>query len=285
MVDLSQKSIVVTGGSMGIGLACAEACLQAGAQVMIAARNEIPLRETVKNLKAKGFSKVLSYGVDVSHPEEVELFIDQAMKQMGKLDGVIHAAGIYGPIGPVSDVDPADWHEAIQVNLFGSFVVARAAAQAMKRGSGGRIVLLSGGGAATPFPNYTAYACSKIGVVRLAETMAEEVKSFGIEINCLAPGFVVTRLHQQTLKAGAKAGGDFLDRTKKEIEKGGVPATVAASCAAFLVSDAAKGITGKFVAAPYDGWAQWPEHLSEIQKTDIFTLRRILPKDRGMDWQ
>lgn len=286
MVDLNNKRIVVTGGSMGIGLACAEACLQAGASVMIAARNEIPLRETAKQLKAKGFTKVFSYGVDVSHPEEVELFLDQAVKQMGGLDGVIHSAGIYGPIGPVPDVNPSQWLDAMQVNLFGSFVVARQACQIMRKRGGGRIVLLSGGGAATPFPNYTAYACSKAAVVRLTETLAMEVQSLGIEVNCLAPGFVATRLHEQTLKAGAKfAGQEFLDKTKAEMAKGGVPATVGASCAAFLVSDAAKGITGKFVAAPYDGWAKWPEHLEELKKTDIFTLRRILPKERGMDWQ
>jgi hypothetical protein len=64
-----------------------------------------------------------------------------------------------------------------------------------------------------------------------------------------------------------------------------VPASVGAECAAFLVSDAAKGITGKFVAAPYDDYRDWPQHLRELHSSDIFTLRRILPKDRGMNWQ
>jgi 3-oxoacyl-[acyl-carrier protein] reductase len=96
---------------------------------------------------------------------------------------------------------------------------------------------------------------------------------------------VITRLHQETIAAGERAGKAFLENTKRQIESGGVPPTVGASAAAFLMSDAAKGITGKFVAAPYDVWDAWPKHLDVLQKTDVFTLRRIVPKDRGMDWQ
>jgi 3-oxoacyl-[acyl-carrier protein] reductase len=172
------------------------------------------------------------------------------------------------------------------VNLFGTFLVAREAACRLKRTRGGRIVLYSGGGAATPFPNYTAYASGKAAVVRFCETIAIELAPYNIEVNAIAPGFVVTRLHRQTLAAGAAGAGDeFLAKTQSELAKGGVPASVGAECAAFLVSDAAKGITGKFVAAPYDDYRDWPQHLRELHSSDIFTLRRILPKDRGMNWQ
>ncbi|TAJ25163.1 MAG: SDR family oxidoreductase [Nitrospirae bacterium] len=121
--------------------------------------------------------------------------------------------------------------------------------------------------------------------MRLTETLAQEMWPFNVEINCVAPGFVITRLHQDTIAAGEKAGKAFLENTKRQIEAGGVSATVGAGAAAFLISDEAKGITGKFVAAPYDGWDRWGKHLKELQGMDIFTLRRIVPKDRGMDWQ
>jgi 3-oxoacyl-[acyl-carrier protein] reductase len=150
---------------------------------------------------------------------------------------------------------------------------------------GGRIVLFAGGGAAAPFPNYTAYACGKAGLVRLTETVALELAPARIQVNCIAPGFVVTRLHEQTLAAGERAGKDFLEMTRQQIEKGGVSASVGAEAAVFLVSDAAEGITGKFVAAPYDGYGEWPGHLEELSGSDLFTLRRIVPRDRGMDWQ
>jgi 3-oxoacyl-[acyl-carrier protein] reductase len=123
-------------------------------------------------------------------------------------------------------------------------------------------------------------------VVRFVETVAHELRAEGIEINALAPGFVATRMHQETLAAGAEAAGsDYLERTKGELESGGVPPEVPAAAAVFLISDAARGITGKFVSAVYDGWQTWPEHLAEIEGSDLFTLRRIVPKERGLSWQ
>lgn len=283
--DLSGKRIVVTGGSMGIGLACAEACLEAGAKLLICARADGPLNQAVEGLRKKGLSEAEARVADVTRQDQVDAVIQAAIMRFGGLDGVIHCAGIYGPIGAVTEVDPVEWLDAIRVNLFGTFLVARQACRVLKHRGGGRIVLFSGGGAATPFPNYTAYACGKVGVVRLTETLAQEMQPFNIEINCVAPGFVITRLHQETLAAGERAGKAFLENTKRQVDAGGVPASVGAGAAAFLMSDQAKGITGKFVAAPYDEWDAWPKHLDVLQKTDVFTLRRIVPKDRGMDWQ
>jgi 3-oxoacyl-[acyl-carrier protein] reductase len=198
---------------------------------------------------------------------------------------VIHAAGVLGPIGSILEIeDPALWWETLRINLFGTFLITRAAARRMRDAGGGRIVLYAGGGASAPFPNYTAYASSKVAVVRFAETVAQELAP-DVEVNCLAPGFVLTRMHQQTLAAGEKAGKEFLEKTQSMLDEGGVSPTIAAEASAFLVSDAARGITGKFVAAAYDGYSEWPEHLAELRETDIFTLRRILPRDRGMNWQ
>lgn len=284
-VNLSGRRIVVTGGSMGIGLACAEACLAAGAQVVICARTPEHLEQALDRFHGNGLLDVEVQVADVTNQTQLAAVFQLAITKWGGLDGVIHCAGIYGPIGPITDTDPSAWFDAVRINLFGTFLVAQQACKLMRARGGGRIVLFSGGGAATPFPNYTAYACGKVAIVRLTETVAQEMQPFNVEINCVAPGFVVTRLHQATVVAGDRAGQGFLENTRRQIESGGVPATVGAGAAAFLVSDAAKGITGKFVAAPYDGWKEWPKHLEELQKTDIFTLRRILPKDRGMDWQ
>lgn len=284
-LDLSNKNILITGGSMGLGYAAAEACLQANGRVVICARNQDDLDAAVSRLKANGHQNITGITADVTKQEEIETALNEVESQFGTLNAVIHSAGIYGPIGPITEVNPQEWLDVMQINLFGTFLVVRQTCLRLQKNGGGRIALFSGGGAATPFPNYTGYACSKVGVVRLTETIALEMASHNIEVNCIAPGFVITRLHQQTLAAGNLAGEKFLDATKAQIEKGGVPASVGGSAAAFLISDRANGITGKFVAAPYDGWKDWPEHLEELKSTDIFTLRRIMPKERGMDWQ
>ncbi len=282
---LDGRIVVVTGGSMGIGMACAEECVRQGASVVIGARGEKDLAAAAENLRHAGKGAVRAVRTDVTSAGDVDRLLSAA-RELGRLDGLIHAAGIYGPIGSVVKVDPEEWFDAIRVNLLGSFLVARGACRVMtEQGNGGSIVLMSGGGAATPFPNYTAYACGKVAVVRLAETLAQEVAPTGIRVNAIAPGFVATRLHQQTLEAGTGLAGEFMETTKQQLAKGGVPPTVAARTCAFLLSEKASGITGRFVAAPYDGWEQWPDHLGEISGSDLFTLRRIVPKDRGMNWQ
>ena len=278
--------MLITGGSRGIGFACAAEALRAGASVTLCARGAGELRAAHDLLAGEfGAERVASRAADVSSEADVEAACDAAVAAFGGLDAVVHAAAVLAPIGNVLEVDPAAWRANLDVNVFGTFAVVRHAALRM-RARGGRIVAFSGGGASGPFPNYTAYACSKVAVVRFVETVAQELRGEGIEINALAPGFVATRMHQETLAAGADAAGsEYLERTKGELESGGVAPEVPAAAAVFLISDRAAGITGRFVSAVHDGWQRWPEHLAELDGSDLFTLRRILPKDRGLEWQ
>ena len=133
---------------------------------------------------------------------------------------------------------------------------------------------LCGGGAATPFAHYSAYATSKVAIVRLTENLSIELAD--IDINCVAPGFVITRLHQQTIEAGSRNAGDaFYEGTKKQMETGGVPPEKAADLTSFLLSSNSDGITGKFISAPWDPWTN-EDFIDQLrQDKDIATLRRI----------
>jgi len=273
MNELDGRSIVVTGGSMGIGQSVARRCLEAGANVTICARGEHALERTLAHFESDGYAgRIASISIDVSRSDDVARAFDVATASFGRIDGLAHAAAVLEPIGSILDVDPAAWLRTVEVDLFGTFLVTREACKRMRE-RGGRIVLFAGGGASTPYPNFTAYACSKVAVVRFAESVALEMRPFGIEINALAPGLVATRMIEQTLQAGFSTTA------------AAVGPEIAANCVAFLLSDAAQGISGKFVAPNYDDYARWPEHLEELQSTDIFSLRRILPKERGMGWQ
>ncbi len=270
---------------MGLGLAAAKQCLQREANVFLCARHEEALQKAIESLRQEGFSQVSGCVTDVTEESQIENALNLFESQFGPLHGTIHAAGVYGTIGSITEVDPKEWLQGVHINLFGSFLVARQSCKRWKKQNGGKLVLFSGGGAATPFPNYTSYACSKAAVVRFTETIAQEMAPYHIEVNCIAPGFVITRLHEQTLNAQEKAGAEFVEKTKQEVDRGGVPIELGASAAAFFVSDASRGITGKFIAAPYDTWKEFPQRIKELKESDLFTLRRIIPKDRGLSWQ
>ena len=139
--------------------------------------------------------------------------------------------------------------------------------------------------ATNPMPRISAYAVSKAAIVRFAETLAEEVRDSGIDVNAIAPGALNTRMLDEVLEAGPeKVGQAFYERSLKQKESGGVPLDRGAELALFLASEASDGITGKLISAVWDNWEHWPEHLEDLSSSDAYTLRRIVGRDRGFEW-
>ena len=147
------------------------------------------------------------------------------------------------------------------------------------------MIQLSGGGATNPLPRISAYAVSKAAIVRFIETLAEEVRGSGIDVNALAPGALNTRMLGEILEAGPeKVGKDFYERSLKQKEAGGTQLGLGADLALFLASAASDGITGKLISAVWDNWEHWSEHKNELSSSDVYTLRRIAGRDRGFLW-
>lgn len=271
---LDNRKIVITGGSMGIGLAVAKKCADEGARLILVSRHKEDLVKAVNQIG--GSERGHSFQcLDVSIPEEVKRCADSILRADGYIDGLVNCAGIYGPIGKTEEIDPAAFVNTISINLLGTFYMCHYFAPLLKKAKRGKIVNYSGGGAAGPFPNYSAYAVSKVGIVRLTENIAIELKNDKIDVNAVAPGFVVTRLHQQTIEAGRRAGEDFLQKTMGQIAEGGVPADLAAQLTVFLLSAKSDDITGKFISAPWDRWSE-KDFVTKLKKDkDFATLRRI----------
>jgi NAD(P)-dependent dehydrogenase (short-subunit alcohol dehydrogenase family) len=155
----------------------------------------------------------------------------------------------------------------------------------MKQQRYGKIVQLSGGGATKPMPRTSAYAASKAAVVRFAETLAEEVRDFGISVNAIAPGAMNTRMLDEMLAAGPERIGQVAYAAAiKQKEKGGDSPLQAAACALFLAATASDGISGKLISAVWDNWRDFPAHKDALARSDVYTLRRIAGRDRGMNW-
>lgn len=285
-MKLKNLNALITGGSQGLGRAIAEHFLSEGANVALCARNEKELAATQSEL-ARQFpaQKVLARPCDVSDESQVNELANFALRELGSLGALVLNAGVYGPMGATESVPLAEWRRALDINLFGVLLPSRAVIPHFKKAGRGKIIVLSGGGATNPLPNISAYAASKAAVVRLMETLAEELRSSRVDVNAIAPGALATRLVDEVLAAGpGKVGAAFFEKNKTWKEKGAVPLELGASLAVYLAGSESDGITGKLISAQWDPWKDLQKYRDELAKSDIYCLRRIVPEDRGKKW-
>ena len=282
--DLTGRSAVVTGASRGLGLAIARALAVAGARVLLCARDEDALADAVETLDREGLDVVGEVG-DVSRPDHAERLVTTAVERFGALQILVNNAGIYGPKGTVETAAWDEWVKTIEVNLFGSVLMSRAVLPHFRRAGYGKIVQLSGGGATAPLPYFSAYAASKAAVVRFAETLAHEVRNSGIDVNAVAPGALNTRMLDEVIEAGPDTvGADFYQRALSQQEGGGTPLELAASLTVRLCSAESDGISGRLISAVWDSWESLVSNKETLSESDVYTLRRIVPEDRGLRW-
>ena len=287
MKQLNKKVAIITGANQGLGLQIAEHYINNGASIAICARNKSKLFDVKKTLEKNisSHQKIFVSTCDVSNFEEVNKFIDRVYNELGSIDILVNNAGVYGPKGKIENINWSEWVKAIEINLFGSILMTRAILPFYKKKQRGKIIQLSGGGATNPLPNISAYAASKAAIVRYVETLAEEVREFNIDVNAVAPGALNTQMLDEIIQAGPeKVGSSFYKKSLKQKETGGAPLTIGADLIVFLGSDASNGITGKLISAMWDKWEEWPNHLDELNKSDVYSLRRITGRERDMDW-
>ncbi len=282
-MKLAGKRAVITGASLGLGRAIAELFAKEGADLLICARNAQDLEVARHEILAEASVKVVAQAANIACEADVQRLALQVEEQLGGLDVLVCNAGIHGPKGPIDEVDWDSWVEAIQINLLGTVLCCRLFLPMLRRSPHAKIILLSGGGATKPMPFLSAYAASKAAVVRFGETLAAELRPSGIDVNSVAPGAMNTRLLQDVIDAGPDRVGSVLhEALLKQKESGGTPFELGANLCLYLASDESDGITGRLISAVWDPWQRLHLHRENLDKTDVYTLRRIVPGERGL---
>jgi len=285
--SLAGRAALITGASQGLGLAIARAYVDAGASVLVCARDAELIDRVGQELAsvARPPQIVAAQHADVSSPEQVEQVAARALSLFPHLDILVNNAGVCGPVGEVDATDWREWTRTIEINLYGSVLAVRAVLPHMKSRRYGKIIQISGGGATTPLPRLSAYAASKAAVVRFAESLALEVREYGIDVNAIAPGALNTRMTRTVLDAGpAAAGHAYHSRMSRIASEGGTPLEAGAALATFLAAAESDGLTGRLISAPWDPWPELPARRAALDGSDIYTVRRITPADRGQSW-
>ena len=178
---------------MGIGREVAAGLAASGWQVAVAARGHEAIAETLAALPGEGHRGLQ---LDVSDTGAWA----EALSSLRELNGLVCAAGVIEPIGRIGTYTPEQFMRTVEINLFGTWLAIHNCLPLL-RASHGAVVTFSGGGATSPLPRFDAYSASKAAVVRLTENLARDLSAEGVRLNSVAPGFVVTRMHDATLEA------------------------------------------------------------------------------------
>ena len=277
---LTGTCALITGASEGLGAVIAYRFVADGASVVISARTHETLETVRQSLlpMCVADQKVIALPCDVSRTNDVDALIRATVSKLSKLDIVVNNASIFGPMGGLENIPWQGLVDTLNVNLLGTVYTCRSAIPYLKKSPRGKIINISGGGAARALPSLCSYAVSKAAVIRFTEELAEELRPMHVDVNVIAPGPLNTRFVDQALAAGPEQLGPALYEEILKIRKtGGTPFNLGANLCAYLASRESDGVTGKLISARYDDWSTLHERVSELDSTNIYTMRRIDP--------
>jgi NAD(P)-dependent dehydrogenase (short-subunit alcohol dehydrogenase family) len=246
-MSITNKVVIITGASRGIGLAISKRFHQDGACVAMCARSLGSLKQQAERL---GPERALAIEMDVREQNSVEAGVDQVVRKFGKVDVVVNNAGISG-VTPLTAPDTGAWVDVVNTNIMGTFFVTRAAVPHMP--DGGRVIVISSVLGKFGVPGYSAYCASKTGLIGFVRSLALELAPRHITVNALTPGWVDTdmaRSGMEQIAASLKISVDeFRQQAMSRVPLGEmVQPDEVANLVAFLASDGARNITAQAIS-------------------------------------
>ena len=245
---LRDKVIMISGVGPGLGREMAIGTIREGGKVSIACRTQAFLDELSQEIKDLG-GEVCSVKTDISNPEQTQNFVDQTLKQFGKIDGLINNAIAGYEFLPFEQSNLDKWKEAIEIMLYGSYNTTRQVIEPMKANGGGSIVMINSMVVRKPLANHSDYATAKAAMRGLANSLAHELGQYNIRVNTLYMGWMwgpgVKGFVSQSAKEQGISEDDIIAGITANIPLGIIPEVGdCANAALFLSSDLSKVITG-----------------------------------------
>lgn len=238
MGDFHNKVVLVTGGTRGIGRACAETFARGGAKVALCGRSEASAREAAESIRRETGGEVQGFGADIADSASVDALVENVTNSFGTISILVNNAGITRD-GLLMRMKDEDWIRVLQTNLNGAFYCCRAVSRGMIKQHYGRIVNISSIVAIRGQAGQSNYAAAKAGLIGFTKALSHELASRKITVNVVAPGFITT-----DMTSGLNGDARAKVMAKIPTDREGTPQEVA-DAVAFLASDKATYITGQ----------------------------------------
>lgn len=271
--DMLHSVAIVTGGARGIGRAIALGLARAGASVAITARSVSELEGTLAELRTI-HHRAIAVRSDVTNRTAVEEMVAQTEAELGPISLLVNNAGSAGVIGPIWETDPDDWWRTIEVNLRGPMLCARAVLPGMIRQHSGRIINIASAAGLRAFPNNSTYACSKAALVRLTDTLQQEVAQHGVMIFAASPGLVHTPMMEAlgSSDAARKWIPEYCPDHPNYTKLPWVPPERIADLCVRIARGDADSLGGRFINVHHDFEAM-RSRADEVMREDLYQLR------------
>lgn len=241
------KTVLITGGSKGIGFTLAQIFARKKYNIVICSRNSVEIKKAKRKLEAYGIN-CLALETDISNFYECKQLIEKAVQKFSRIDVLVNNAGVQGPIDKTWLTDSKKWEETVDINLLGTFYMCRVTIPYMLKQKSGIIINVAGGGSVYPRPYFSAYAVSKTSILKLTETLALELSGKNVFVFAIGPGLTWTDMAKMTYK-GKKVylKGDELKKYKNAMKTGGTPVEKMENLVTFLLNKKSKRFSGRLI--------------------------------------
>jgi len=254
-----------------------------GRDLLVSGRNGTRLKKLTEAIALKNPNiNVSSFICDLSKPDTWK---EVSSSVTGRyIDNYINCAGVQGKLGLNSEISYEEMARVFNINLFSSIFFTNLFAKSLQPNEKLSIIHFSGGGAAGKRPFFMPYSLSKTSLLRFVENFAAENLNENLKINAIAPGVMPSRMQKEVIDNVSLRKTKEYSVADLSLSSNDFNFSKILNLCDFLISNTSQGVTGKLISAEWDNWSQWPNHLRELESSDLYTLRRITGRDRGYDW-
>ena len=277
------KTVYISGATGYLGNLISNRIAALGNDILVGGRNPNKLNEQVQ-LLSKTFTqtKIKSIYCQLENPRDWERIAREVVDH--GIDAYINCSAIQGKINKILKLNWEDIDSVMRINLYSSIFFTNFFTNYSNSGKQLKVIHFSGGGGTTPRRNFMPYSLSKTALIRFVENFNLENENSNVAINIVSPGIFPSKMQYEILDSELRSDDQEVISAKKILEAKINEKPKVLDLIEFLLSEKSDGISGKSISAIWDDWEEWPQHLSELQQSDLYTLRRITSKNHNLDW-